>query len=198
MGFFYCKRIAPDNLKHPILQVHIKTKDGIRTIAPLGTWEGMYLSEELYNAQNFGYKFEVLWGYTFQKDYIFKNYIDTLYNLRLNYHKSDPMNLIAPKGLLLNSLYGRFGMDDSFTHSHIISKKDYPNFELQEGFKESLQELIDLGDNYLIQLKNPKVEIKTNLDNGKETHIVNISISRFVTAFARIYMSQFKNNPFHQ
>jgi hypothetical protein len=35
-GFFYCKIIAPDNLKHPILQTHIKTKSGIRTIAPLG------------------------------------------------------------------------------------------------------------------------------------------------------------------
>lgn len=36
-GFFYCKITAPDNLKHPILQTHIKTDDGIRTIAPLGT-----------------------------------------------------------------------------------------------------------------------------------------------------------------
>jgi len=58
-GFFYCKIIAPDFLKYPILQTHIKTKDGIRTISPLGTWEGMYFSEELYNAQNFGYKFEI-------------------------------------------------------------------------------------------------------------------------------------------
>jgi hypothetical protein len=36
-GFFYCKIITPDNLKHPIIQTHIKTKSGIRTIAPLGT-----------------------------------------------------------------------------------------------------------------------------------------------------------------
>jgi DNA polymerase type B, organellar and viral len=36
-GFFYCKIIAPDNLKHPIIQTHIKTKSGIRTVAPLGT-----------------------------------------------------------------------------------------------------------------------------------------------------------------
>jgi hypothetical protein len=24
-GFFYCKIIAPDNIKHPILQTHVKT-----------------------------------------------------------------------------------------------------------------------------------------------------------------------------
>jgi hypothetical protein len=59
-GFFYCKIKAPDNLNHPILQTHVKTNKGLRTVAPLGNWEGMYFSEELYNAQKFGYKFEVL------------------------------------------------------------------------------------------------------------------------------------------
>jgi hypothetical protein len=36
LGFCYCKIKAPDNLKHPILQTHVKTNGGIRTIAPLG------------------------------------------------------------------------------------------------------------------------------------------------------------------
>ena len=64
-GFFYCKIEAPEGLKHPILQSQIKTRVGLRTVAPLGTWVGLYLSEELYNAKKFGYKFKVLWGYTF-------------------------------------------------------------------------------------------------------------------------------------
>ena len=49
-GFFYCKIVTQDNLKHPILQTHIKTDNGIRTIAPLGTWEGMIFSQEILNA----------------------------------------------------------------------------------------------------------------------------------------------------
>jgi hypothetical protein len=36
-GFFYCNIIAPDNLDHPIIQTHIKTDAGIRSVAPLGT-----------------------------------------------------------------------------------------------------------------------------------------------------------------
>jgi len=36
-GFFFCKIVAPSFLKHPILQTHINTKNGIRTISPLGT-----------------------------------------------------------------------------------------------------------------------------------------------------------------
>ncbi len=152
----------------------------------------MYFSEELYNAEKYGYKFEILWGYTFKKGFVFKDYIDKLYNLRLQYPKSDPMNYIAK--ILLNSLYGRFGMNDSFTYSQIISMKDYPIFFKQKGFKESLKDLITLGYNYLVQLKNPAVEEKTNLDNGFETYNVNISIASAVTAYARIHMSQFKNN----
>ena len=34
-------------------------------------------------------------GYKFKKINIFKEYVETLYNLRLSYPKSDPMNLIA-------------------------------------------------------------------------------------------------------
>jgi DNA polymerase type B, organellar and viral len=35
-GFFYCKIIAPENLKHPIIQTHVKINGQIRTISPLG------------------------------------------------------------------------------------------------------------------------------------------------------------------
>jgi hypothetical protein len=72
-GFFYCEIIAPDNIKNPILQTHVKTSGGIRTIAPLGQWSDMIFSEELYNAEKFGYKFNILWGYTFERKISSKN-----------------------------------------------------------------------------------------------------------------------------
>jgi len=111
-GFFYCKITAPKDLKHPILQIHYKTKNGIRTLSPLGEFEGVFFSQELYNAEKFGYNFEILWGYTFKKANIFKEYITNLYQLRLEYPKTAPMNFIAK--IHLNSLYGRFGMKDLF------------------------------------------------------------------------------------
>jgi hypothetical protein len=96
--------------------------------------------------------------------------------------------------LLLNSLYGRFGMDDSFTYSEIISKEKYPLFE--DKNKESISDKIDLENNYLLQIKNPINELKTLMDNGFETHNVNISIASATTAHARIHMSQFKDPKF--
>jgi hypothetical protein len=53
---------------------------------------------------------------------VFKDYVDFLYSLRLQYAKTDPMNFIGK--ILMNSLYGRFGMDDNFTEAKVIHK-DY-------------------------------------------------------------------------
>ena len=46
-GFFNCQIEAPSNLEYTIIQTHLKTKNGIRTVAPLGNWNGMLFSEEL-------------------------------------------------------------------------------------------------------------------------------------------------------
>jgi hypothetical protein len=36
-GFFYCRITAPDDIKHPIIQTHVKINNMVRTIAPIGT-----------------------------------------------------------------------------------------------------------------------------------------------------------------
>lgn len=43
----------------------------------------------------FGYNFNIIKGYQFEKGNLFKDYIQRLYNLRLKYPKTDPMNQIA-------------------------------------------------------------------------------------------------------
>ena len=190
-GFFYCKIIAPDNLKHPILQTHVKTDEGIRTIAPLGQWEDMIFSAEMDNAAKFGYKFEILWGYTFKKDYIFKNYVNILYGLRILHPKPDPLNYIAK--LLLNSLYGRFGMEDSFGDFLVLDSKSYNKFEKDQN--NNLLNVVPLGDKILIKHRSLDKDVNTFLDNASETHNISIGIAAAITAYARIHMSQFKNNP---
>jgi hypothetical protein len=35
-GIFYCTIESPNYLEHPIIQTHVKTKNGIRTVSPLG------------------------------------------------------------------------------------------------------------------------------------------------------------------
>ena len=107
-GFFYCNITTPSNLEHPILQRKIKTEDGIRTVAGLGSWTGWVTSIEVDHCKTLGYRFEILNGYKFRTSNIFSEYVNTLYALRLEYPSGTPMNLIAK--LFMNSLYGKFGM----------------------------------------------------------------------------------------
>lgn len=59
-GFFYCEVETPEYLDHPIIQKHIKTPHGYRTLAGLGKFETMIYSNELDNAVRLGYKFKIL------------------------------------------------------------------------------------------------------------------------------------------
>ena len=187
-GFFYCKIEAPDNILHPILQTHVKTKNGTRTMAPIGTWEDMIFSEELKNAEKYGYKFEILWGYTFERKYIFDNYVSFLHNLRNKYPKSHPLNFIAK--ILLNSLYGRFGMNDNFPSISVIHKDYYADFE--NKYLDSIIKITEIEDYKLVTYTNQNL---IDYDSENSTHNVSIAIAAAITAYARIHMSQFKNNP---
>jgi len=181
-GFFYCRIIAPDSILHPILQTHVKINGGTRTIAPIGTWEDMLFSEELINAKKYGYKFEILWGYLFEKGNIFKDYVNILHNLRKTYPSDDPMNFIAK--ILLNSLYGRFGMDDNFDNITIIHKDFIKDFE--DKFLDLIINRIEVGNYWIIFYSG---------ENTSDNRNVSVSISAAITAYSRIHMSQFKNNP---
>ena len=189
-GFFYCKIETPENIEHPIIQIHHKTIDGIRTISPLGKFEFMIFSEELDNAIKYGYKFEILWGYTFTKGYPFKDFINNLYELRLKYPKNHPMNFISK--LLMNSLYGRYGMDYNFNNIEILPNNSADKYI--NKFIDLIVNIIELGDSKIIITKNIINNINTKLDNASENHNINIAIASAITSYARIHMSQFKNN----
>jgi DNA polymerase type B, organellar and viral len=90
--------------------------------------------------------------------------------------------------LLLNSLNGRFGMDDNFTEVIVIHKDYYPDFE--NKFFDNILNSQDLEDYKLVTYKSTEEQV-----DEKSTQNVSIGIAAAVTAYARVYMSQFKNNP---
>lgn len=107
--------------------------------------------------------------------------------LRLKYPKSEPMNYIAK--LLLNSLYGRFGMDDNFMINDIFSIEDADKFINLNP--DNVKNIIELDDYVIVQSQQPEVE-----DNEYEVvNNVNIAVASAITAYARFHMSQFKNKP---
>jgi hypothetical protein len=148
------------------------------------------------NAIKYGYKFEVIRGYEFKQCNIFKEYVEKMYDLRLQYDKSHPMNYIAK--LLMNSLYGRFGMKTTNTVVDIYDcSKDSGRAYLQKVIDaqgESIQDYIQIGDKYLIirdNIKSYSYDEDEDLYHGID---VNVAIASAITSYARIYMSSFKNN----
>jgi hypothetical protein len=181
----------------PILQRRIKTANGYRTIAGLGSWEAWICSSEMDNAIKFGYHFEIIKGYQFETGDIFSGYINKMYNLRMEYKKGSAMNLIAK--LLMNSLYGKFGMKDEMTKMEILANKTpeekqwiSDQFEL---YNTSIIDYIELND-FVIIIRKSLTDIyyneKDDIFHGTE---VNIAIASTMTSEARIFMSFFKNNP---
>ena len=197
-GFFYCKIISPAYLEHPILQRRIKTSDGIRTIAGLGSWEGWICSTEMDNAINYGYTFEIIKGYQFEKGDLFSKFVTTLYEMRQEHPKGHPLNSIAK--LMLNSLYGKFGMRNESTRADIYainSESDRSYFkQLLDIWGTSVKDFVLLG-NQLIVIRDATIDLLNNPENGDNYHgsETNIAIASAVTSEARILMSTFKNNP---
>lgn len=178
-GFFYVKVNCSINIQHPILQIRYKTKGGVKTISPVGTWSMWIFSEEMYNASKYGYTFEILEGYKFERGIIFKNYVDFLYNLRQQYDKSDPYNLIGK--ILLNSLYGRFGMNEIRTKYEIMTKEEFEAIDIK-----LIHDYIEIDNNRLVGLNQETDETSSN---------ISIAVAAAITAYSRIVMTQFKNNP---
>jgi len=185
LGFFEAIIHSPKDLNVPILQIHDKG----RTISPLGCFSGWFFSEELRNAKDkFGYDFEVLRGYTFDRLNIFKNYVSDLYNLRVTYPKSHPMNYIAK--ILMNSLYGRFGLKPILSEFVIIDNNELDGF-IDTG---EINDLIILNDKYLLSfINNNKKHCNLQKSIASTDDLKsNIAIASATTAYSRIVLAEIK------
>ena len=192
-GYFYCKITCPDNINDPILQRRIETSEGLRTIAGTGTWYGWMYSLEMDNAIKYGYKFEIIKGYEYEKGYIFKEYILTMYNLRQQFPKGDPMNYVAK--LLQTSLYGKFGMNPNATKVELFntnSDEELTLFnDLIDNAGECIKDWIKINDHILV-VRDENRYADDDIFHGPD---VNVAISSAIVAAGRMWMSQFKNDP---
>jgi hypothetical protein len=192
-GFFEAEITAPKDMDRPLLQTKVETKSGLRTIAPLGIWTDMIFSEEMNEYLKYGYSFKVIRGYLFDKANIFEDYIQDLYKIKQAEVKDSPMYLLSK--LLLNSLYGRFGMD----YNTLISKHAivYNDLSYQILDKNIVTGIINLDDDQILISYYPKDMDETlNLeyfDNQKFK--ISISIASAVTAYARVLMSPILADP---
>jgi hypothetical protein len=107
-----------------------------------------------------------------------------MYNLRLEYEKGHPLNLIAK--LLMNSLYGKFGMRLESTKVEMFNLAD--EFEsnlfkdLVELYGKTVKDFIKL-DNFIVTVRDSLLHYEYN-ENEDMFHGVdiNVSIASAITA----------------
>lgn len=176
MGFWDVKVEVPE-MYLPPLPVMREVKGSRKLIFPTGTFRGVWSTVELEYARSLGVKIKKFYkGATFKNGgFIFREYINTLYKMRLEAKaKDDGVGDILCK-LLMNSCYGRFGLN--------LDREQMVFDDLREGFKPHSE-----FDVYLKDKKyNTTVRIGTKPIRLDKT-FSNCAISSWVTSLARVYM----------
>lgn len=192
-GFAEAKITAPDNLDIPILPFKIYNE----TLHPLGSWIGIYFTEELKAVAKHGYKIELIKVYNFSKADIFSKYIEYFYNIKRI--SKGPQRLIAK--MHLNQLYGYFGRRKTLIETKNVYKSElmkyYGSYTIFSEIKinESITTIL-MGMNLDYDLIN-EVKDDTNLDVITNFRKVksNVAIAAAVTSYARIEMIKYKTIP---
>ena len=193
MGIYYIKYITNKNLQHSIGgrrdektgALHWDLKDS----------EGWYSSVDIQDMIDNGYKIEISTppsggsaGYYWtEKAYIFKDYINQMFEKKKNSKKGTVSYTLAK--LFMNSLYGKMIQRPIYTNTEIIqTNSDYWKF----WSKNIITSIDKLGDNWVVS-GTSKEEIIKERCITKPTHL-----GSFILAYSRRIMLNYmkESNPY--
>jgi len=192
IGFVEAEVYAPLDLSQPILQIRREVQPNqTRTFSPTGSFKGWFHTAEIEEAVRIGYKVKIISGYLFESSDIFSNYINDLYKIKVEADKNKNMIWRMISKNLMNSLYGRFGMDQYLLNTEIINND--AKILAEYISKTQIEDVIELDGKLLIQYLPNNFNTsfyQENLDIN-----ISIAIASSVTAYSRILMMKHKNNP---
>lgn len=201
-GFIKVEVTSPEYMHKPFLNYY---DVDLGLISPIGKWTEVYFSEEIKYALKLGYKFKYLQGISYNKGILFKNFVDYLYDIRLKFPKGTPLNTLTK--LIMNSLYGKFGMKLNITESKLVDNKEINEYVSIYDVKN----IFTFGEKSLITVeKDPVLEkldallankdisfekyedlrkLKVNVNDNSAVHIASA-----ITAYGRIEIDKFKRD----
>jgi DNA polymerase type B, organellar and viral len=144
-AFVKCDIFVDKSLNKPVYQTHIMLNRQKRTLCATGT----FLNQWIYVPELIKYQLltnnkiriiedSIKEGYLFESKKLFSSYIDPLFKLKNSVSKSDPKYRICK--LLLNSLYGRFGLKQIMQIYQFVNNFEIHNFTIGNDIKD----IIDL------------------------------------------------------
>jgi hypothetical protein len=155
-----------------------------------GKFRGVYFSEEFKYARSIGYNVIPLRGYLFYKgEGLFDNFVNELFNKRMIAKTEGNKGLSDLYKILMNSLYGRFGIKPDSTVTTILDEDQLKLFTEEQ--KREYEQYTALGNDYFI------LEYQSNtFESGSHWNPPRkaaVQLSAAVTASALIYMHRFLN-----
>ncbi|PHT47832.1 hypothetical protein CQW23_12040 [Capsicum baccatum] len=182
-GFLEAYIVAPHNMKRPFLPYRTSKNT---LIFPPGEVVSVYYSEDLKYAKSIGCQVTPLCGYIFHKmdPYIpFKDFVTTLSTERIKAKNEGNESQDYVYKLLMNSLYGRFGINPQTSLIEICNYQRYLELIRTYGFVDADK----INDSYYIV--NYKINTESTPDiEWKPSKIAAVQLAAEITACARIHM----------
>jgi hypothetical protein len=193
-GYVRATVFAPETQYIGLLPIRLNG----RLVCPIGSFSGFFFSEELRFALANGYELlSIHQAFSFQRgDATFRDLIQDLNKMKVNAQLKDRPTLRNIAKLLMNSMYGRFGMHADPQMSLIVTPDRAPEIC---GLFEVLSHIIIGGLELITFTNNPAV---TSLPKVLESQFkkevraipgqTNVPIAAAVTAYSRMIINQFK------
>lgn len=177
------------NVLSILINLSSLTKDKNETlIFPTGKFVSVYYSEEFQFAQSLGYKIIPIRGYLFENvtSTPFDVYITESYEKRVEAKNRGDRGLELAYKMMMNSLYGRLGINPESTITIICKKEKYESMLKKRAFFFNTP----LGDEYILAKYFDTKQHQADT-TWKQPRISAVQISAAITACARIYMYPF-------
>lgn len=182
-AFVKCTVEVDKSLNRPVYMTKVKFNNENRVMCATGTFlnQWVYLKEICYYYKLTNGKIKIdpnsiKKGYTFQSKNIFKDYITDLFKIKQSVTKDNPLYLISK--ILMNSLYGRFGLKQELTEHNFMTNSEIEEM-LMSCESTTIEDVIPLDfieKSLVITTKNSdEVSLKSS-----------IPIASAITAYARM------------
>ncbi|GKV53287.1 hypothetical protein SLEP1_g59819 [Rubroshorea leprosula] len=189
-GFIEAYVECPPNIKRPFLPYRDSKRKILRF--PTGQFVGVYYSEELKYARDIGYQIMPLKGYLFENKNStpFGGFVSTLFEKRQEAKKTGNEALSYVYKILMNSLYGRFGINPNCTFTEVCDVNRYNILTKTTDFIFADK----LSEHYYIVSYHSYIYAEEESE-WKPPRISAVQLAAAVTACARIHMYPYISRP---
>lgn len=178
LGFIEAHVVCPKTINKPLLPY--RDKKGI-LLFPTGEFMGTYYSEELKYAREIGYTVTLFSGYLFdKKESPFGDFVSALFNSRSKAKKEGNEALSYVYKILMNSLYGRFGINPKSTITEICDTEEYKRLL---RFKDFIFTDVLTENCHVVSYHSNTVN-----DAWDPPKNSAVQLAAAITSYARIYM----------